>query len=65
MGFRNTQGKLEKKNEIITSLVLPSKRSQTSRGILWGALGVGMVSLPKGATLVPVIEKNLKFEAEG
>ena len=37
----------------LTSLVLPSKRSQTSFGILCGTFGVGVVSLPKGATRVP------------
>ena len=39
---------------IHTSRDLPSNRSHTSRGMRWGPLGVGVVSRPKGATLVPV-----------
>ena len=39
---------------LLTSRDLPSKRSHTSRGIRWGPLGVGVVSRPRGATLVPV-----------
>ena len=41
-------------NSLLTSRDLPSKRSHTSRGIRWGPLGVGVVSRPRGATLVPV-----------